>query len=952
MSVFAFARRGARVAVCVLALGAASASAQQVPGEEPVENSTAPSSETDQGDNAVNAAETAGSPESEEGKALPELVVDGPADKKEEKKKAKTQDVITSGGYSSSIPVAEPIPGVVYGTTADTGMTTFDADSVTVRTDGSGDANTFLRNLPNVQYQNQATGNGGTSVNKVIDTKPELVSIAGARTYENNFILNGVSITNITGPVQTTQSELPDSSEIIGYYNVYGTSPQNIYVPSEFVGQATVIDSNASAEYGQFTGGVVMYDLAAPPTDRYHASVTASRETSDWAGYVLGTDDGKNPNNRKAPTYTKTNLSASVGAPITPDFAFIGQISRKEADAEKDKVPQLVGNGRAAADSTNTFMRFGATARTDLGKFTFDTARTDYFQHWENIYSNDAYIDTNTVGTTTKLDHEAKLTGVGVPEIGLGGMKIENRAFYNTNETENNSSGNTSFYWAAQRLTNRGANVLYDTSDIDDWCPGVDPANYTYPVSASSYTVRCYSGGYGDTLQGQTDFGAQTKLSGDVLLGTFKAGAEFKRYVGERARQQESTQVQETYVIAADGNIYTSSSDAPVGLAPASGEFDCTGDALCTPEQRARSWTIYPKYDVTASVNAVHTYLEFDQSYLWFNVRAGARLDYDDYFKNYNLAPRLAGTFTPFDWLSVTGGYNRYYLGETLYYAVRDKTPLSTGYGLGTDFTTVTPSAGPNRKYDYTFDGLATPYSDEYTGTVRIREPLFNGQFRFKYLERYGKDQFSTGTSGLVLPYAKISNDGTTFYRSASAEYTKAWGNLQTPINLNAAAITGNVTWSEQQRSSESYLYSDNNGDGSSDFKIIYNGKVYDPGEFGVITGNLDIPVRFGATLTTVWFDDLLELNVNAGVNLGYKGVAYRGVTFNFACGGLCDVYEDKSFGATLKLDVSGRINVTQEAAIDFHIDNLLNSDLNTVANADTPWVLGRTIWVGSSLRF
>ena len=44
----------------------------------------------------------------------------------------------------------------------------------------------------------------------------------------------------------------------------------------------------------------------------------------------------------------------------------------------------------------------------------------------------------------------------------------------------------------------------------------------------------------------------------------------------------------------------------------------------------------------------------------------------------------------------------------------------------------------------------------------------------------------------------EATNDGDTFYRSATAEYTREWYGLRNLFNLNAAAITGNVTWSMQ----------------------------------------------------------------------------------------------------------------------------------------------------------
>ena len=146
-------------------------------------------------------------------------------------------------------------------------------------------------------------------------------------------------------------------------------------------------------------------------------------------------------------------------------------------------------------------------------------------------------------------------------------------------------------------------------------------------------------------------------------------------------------------------------------------------------------------------------------------------------------------------------------------------------------------------------------------------------------------------------------------------------------------------------------------GDGVSEAKVWYNGKAYDSSEFdAAIGGNLDIPVRFGATLATVWFDGILELNATAGINLGFTGIYQVNDTY-FAppdCAP-CTEYADRKFNPTLKLDLSGQINVTEQAAIQFNVNNITNSAQNalvTTSNLNNPWVLGRSYWIGSALRF
>ena len=98
--------------------------------------------------------------------------------------------------------------------------------------------------------------------------------------------------------------------------------------------------------------------------------------------------------------------------------------------------------------------------------------------------------------------------------------------------------------------------------------------------------------------------------------------------------------------------------------------------------------------------------------------------------------------------------------------------------------------------------------------------------------------------------------------------------------------------------------------------------------------------------MTTCW-----KLNATAGVNLAFEGVYEKGLVNKPGCG-FCTEYADRVFNPTLKLDLSGQINVTEQAAIQFSASNVTNSAQNQTTLATAPWLLGRTYWIGSALRF
>lgn len=847
------------------------------------------------------------------------------------------------GGQSTGTGEAaaeEVTEGVILGGAAvsDTGTTVFDARNIQMRTDGSGDANSFLRNLPNVQYQNDIDDDPGVNLYEIIDTRPLEVSISGARKYENNFILNGVSINSIAGLEPFDVEDIHrDTREVPNLNGFYGAHSQTVFVPSEFLGSATVIDSNASAEYGEFQGGVVLYDLAKPPTDRYHATATYSRHNDDMVNYILATENGKNPLGRLTPTFTRENLSASVGAPITNDLSFILQASRKTAETTRQKEYELFDE-TVDDDSQNMFFRFATSLKTEIGSFTIDSSLTDYSQLWHSPGWRDLEMDVQTKSSTTQIEYLGALQDVTAPQIGLSNVTLKTRAYYNDSETGNYTNGDVGYAHPIRKAKKVGGvwTETYSTDDYSDWCRAV-PDSATSSTATSNNTI-CYEGGYGNKEMEQIDTGLQAQLRGKVLLGSFLLGGEAKSVEGRRRRIGDYTYYSSYGTASGDASAYT----------PPSGSYDCDpNDDTCTDSQFAKVKIVSPAYDIEQTVNALHGYGELDQTLGWFNVRAGLRVDYEDYFKNTNLAPRLAATITPFPGLSFTGGYNRYYIGETLYYALRDSQPFSETYirrlKSGTDTPDEWKATSTGRFYTFASSNLETPFNDEYTGAVRIKDPFVGGNLRLRYLERYGRDQFASVDCGRNC--LEMTNDGHTFYRSASAEYEKFWRTPMTPF-LSAMGIAVGATWEERSISRAAYFDTDEN-----DVYYLYKGKSYTPQSFTAVTGNLDIPIRIGGTLSTNWFNDMLTVDLSAGYNLGYDGVYDTGEEVEFN-GRPHQVYADRKFGAALQFDLAAELAVTEQAYISARVNNVLNTAGNAITTNANPWIVGRSVWVESGLRF
>lgn len=925
-----FARVCARVVVCALALGVTGAVAQEAPSNEP----------------AKAAPEASQQKPAAPGAPLPDMIVE--ATPKPAKKKAKVAKKPKSGAAVVAEPSAEPVvpdPVILGQSLSDTGTTVFSGDSARSRSLGGGDANTFVRNLPNVQYQNDTSEDAGMTPEKEIDTRPMQFSIMGGRTYENNIILNGVSINTNTGPVEKGANMMGDERDVPLTDVVYGLHPQTVYVPVEFLDKATIIDSNASAKYGEFLGGAVIYDMAQPPTDRYHASVSYSRHTDEMVHYLIGTEDGTNPNNRKHPEFTKNNLAVSVGAPITTDWSFIAQASRKTADTSKEKNYEYFDRP-IMEDSDNIFFRFATAVRTDVGRFLIDSSLTRYSQLWQAPAWRDLELDVESQGWSNQIEHRAKVDNIVAPGIGLGGVNIMTRAYYNDSNTYNDASSNVTYNYQAMRRTNaqRDGNWIttFVTDDFDSWCRPLPTSSL--PNSSTQNNTICRDGGSGDIEQGQTDVGLQHETTGNLLWGTFLLGADIRSIEGRRARPEDyiSYSAFTTTLVDPDQN--------PTN--PATGSFNCLGDEACTPEYYSSTKTVTPAFDTKATINSIHLYSEVDQAWDWLNVRAGMRFDYEDYQKNPDFSPRLAATVTPIHGVSFTAGYNRYYHANSLYYAVRDGQPRSQAWyrnhtasngNVPEDFTMRAPVAN----FKYTAADLATPYNDEYTATARALDPLTGGQFRVRYAERYGRDEYSPEECGSSLCNL-LTNNGTSYYESVTVEYSKFWNRLKTSF-LSSAGVTANITWSDQEKSKGTYFY---DSELSEENLIYYKGQRYTSLTFDQVTGNLDIPVRIGATFSTSWFNDALFVDVNAGYNFSYQGVYDTDEDYTHPEDGLrYNVYGDRSFSPTLMVDLHAQYNVNEMVAIELEVDNLLDTAGNSVATATNPWVRGRSFWLGTKLR-
>ncbi|WP_163024761.1 TonB-dependent receptor, partial [Pseudomonas viridiflava] len=109
----------------------------------------------------------------------------------------------------------------------------------------NGDITTLLRMHPSVQFDsNQQSSNSPGEID------PADISINGAKYYQNNFMIDGISINNDLDPGEHDYNSMRQ-------FDSAPSRSHGIALDADLLQEVRVYDSNVPAEYGGFNGGVV-----------------------------------------------------------------------------------------------------------------------------------------------------------------------------------------------------------------------------------------------------------------------------------------------------------------------------------------------------------------------------------------------------------------------------------------------------------------------------------------------------------------------------------------------------------------------------------------------------------------------------------------------------------------------------------------------------------------------
>ena len=134
---------------------------------------------------------------------------------------------------------------------ADSGITEIPRDMIELIPSGNQGVTDILKIAPGVQFSEDYRGASSAG-----EISPGQVSISGAAPYDNLFLLDGMSNSSLLDPASNNPNL---ASDVAG-------DPQKFFISQWLIDDVTLYDSDISAKYDGFQGGVVDVKTRKPGT--------------------------------------------------------------------------------------------------------------------------------------------------------------------------------------------------------------------------------------------------------------------------------------------------------------------------------------------------------------------------------------------------------------------------------------------------------------------------------------------------------------------------------------------------------------------------------------------------------------------------------------------------------------------------------------------------------------
>lgn len=788
----------------------------------------------------------------------------------------------------------------------DSGTTTIGKSSVEAQKRGDYDASELIVTVPGVQLD---INRRAVTDRNVQDIRPSDFTISGGNYYDNNILIDGVGANSIMDVTEDNPSAINE---------VMGATAQTLYLDPSLVGEITVRDSNVSAEYGDFSGGVVEFETR-DPSKEFGVNFSTSVQTDDLVEYEE--DDNYEGTVTPSPVFEKYRHSLTVDVPISEATQVLLGYTRSTSEVDYFQSDSYGGQRYQNGDTAENFLFKGVHAFSETLRGDVQVTYSPY----ESEYENDNRIDDMRISHSDGLAAQANLYGEH------GGFDWTTKLSYSLNDASRDWGGKDHFSWASE-------------SDYADWCT----------------SSNCSAGGVGDLDQTQEDYALKFSASHPFgEQGEFRFGGEIRNTSVEKTRPN-------------DNYAYLS------GVTRAEGDFTTLTCAVDDPACKTDDVVLlrrmnYESYDIDVDVTNETLWGEYETTRGSVTLRGGLRYDYDDFLGNHDLAPRFTATWELHPETFLTFGANRYYSSNMVGYAVRSQYPDSYIYLRDYEVDTSGHAtvdewylSRHTRSTDYAQADLDTPYSDELTLAFTAATPL-DGQVRLKGVYREGKDLFARSPSETVsfdAPTATrtttrlytINNKASSEYEGLSAEWNGRYRNH---------AFGANITWSDTTKT----IPNDGDRYDNGDYFTVYDEEeimelVYYDGKIMTLedvraesqAANFATPLLVSANWNSQWFQSRLRTNVLATYKGEYETLDDTGV--NIEVDDIrYDVYDVIERGDTVRFNLNAELDVMKSATrgtatVEARINNIFSEVDDTPVSSNSPYQEGRSVWLGLTYTY
>lgn len=586
-----------------------------------------------------------------------------------------------------------------------------------------GDISNALKILPNVSINDPKR-----TANTAGELSPASISISGGLPSQNSFLLDGFAINNDLDPF--------GGSGAGGSLDSYARSgfSQGLNIDTFLLDSITVLDSNISARYGHFSGGVIESTIRKPRTDGLHGTFSAQYASSEFSQLPLQNDIIPNLrgspmmrqnslNENYQPNFSKAIYRASLETYLTEHFAILAGFSSASSSValQTYQYTSLGGAGGQTA-LANTGLKDQERLNNNYFVKLFINPNENFNLEYNFAYmpSSATYFQQYAPNSTYTMQSGGRQMGIKTSWDTVYGLWLATLNYSNLE----NSRDSESFY-----IKNPNAKL--------------QEAEGAFPSMKQMQ----------DTLHLKSDF-AFVPIEQSVITHNFLTGLEF---MYQKATMEHTKQ----HIAYTGCDFRNNTGILDIFGVDSSGCADATGGA---------SMYIYPASMKDFSAYSYALYgedeAEFDLgSGGEMNVRLGFRLDGDfNYFKKHKIAHRFSLNYitpAPYQWQTeITLGANRYYGRNLITYGYRSALSADRLVFTRTSNTDSwrlnTREFGNKGKHSVELNGVDLPYDDELT--AGISQNFSDFKLSVKYILRNGKKQITNTLTSAGVEV--LSNNG------------------------------------------------------------------------------------------------------------------------------------------------------------------------------------------------